>query len=218
MKIQWLGHASFAITTSSNKVIVTDPYESGGYNGAVGYQKIELKADVVTVSHQHADHNYTKSLQGNPRVIDRKGEYAINDIKINGISSFHDSSEGKERGVNIIFIYETDGLRLAHFGDLGHVLSKEQIKEIGELDVLFIPTGGYFTIDSKAATEMVKQIAPKVAIPMHYKTDALGFPIALVDDFLKDKKKVRRFDTSEIAVTKETLPSEPEAWVLPYTK
>lgn len=218
MKIQWFGHASFAITTSSNKVIITDPYESGGYNGAVGYQKINLKADIVTVSHQHADHNYTKSLLGNPRIIGKKGEYNINDIQIKGVSSFHDSSEGKERGENIIFVYETDGLRLAHLGDLGHVLSDEQIKKTGKLDIVFMPTGGFFTIDPKAATEVAVQIAPKVIIPMHYKTDVLDFPIASVDDFLRDKKKVKRFDKPEIIVTKENLPPETEIWVMLYTK
>ena len=216
MQIKWLGHAAFAIITDKGKTILTDPYEAGSYDGAVGYPKISVQADLVTVSHQHADHNDTKSLFGNPKIIDKEGKYDIDDIKITGVSCFHDQSEGKERGGNIIFIYEIDGFRLAHLGDMGHMPTQEQFNKIGEIDILLIPIGGHFTIDSKEATQIVANIIPKVTIPMHYKTEVLGFPIAPVDDFIKDKSNVKRIEEVEIFLTKDDLPSESEIWVLPY--
>lgn len=218
MKIQYLGHAAFAITTKSGKVIITDPYESGGFDGAVGYKKITVKPDIVTVSHPHADHNDVKSLAGKPQVIDKPGDYDIGEVKIKGISVYHDTAGGKERGKNLIFIYEADGLRLAHLGDLGHKLTPEQLRQLGRIDIVMIPVGGYFTIEAETATEVINQIKPSVTVPMHYKTEVLNFPIASVDVFLRDKKNVKRFNSSEVTVDKGSLPAEPEVWVLPYTK
>jgi len=214
MKIKWLGHAAFAITSKSGDAIITDPYTAG----TVGYRGINVKADIVTVSHQHDDHNDTKSLAGKPQVIDKKGEYEVSGIKIKGIPCFHDESGGKERGNNIIFVYEIDGIRIAHLGDLGHALSKEQLDKMGRIDILLIPVGGYFTIDAGMATEVANQISPKVVIPMHYKTELVNLPIVSVDDFTKDKKNVKKINASEMAIEKETLPAHQEIWVLQYTK
>ena len=219
MKIKWLGHASFALTTQKREVIITDPYEAGGYNGALRYPQINITADIVTVSHQHADHNDVKSLPGKPKVIDKIGEYDVGNIKIKGIPSFHDASNGKERGKNIIFIYEMDGLRVAHLGDLGHIPSKEQLDKMGKIDVLFVPVGGYFTIDANTATEVVDKIRAKVNIPMHYKTDVLNFPVATVESFTEGKENVKKFTSSETIINKDTLPRQGgEIWVMPYTR
>jgi len=214
MKIKWLGHAAFAITSKSGDAIITDPYTAG----TVGYRVINAKADIVTVSHQHDDHNDTKSLPGKPQVIDKEGEYEVSGIKIKGIPCFHDESGGKERGGNIIFVYEIDGIRIAHLGDLGHALSKEQLDKMGRIDILLIPVGGYFTIDPVMATEVANQISPKVIIPMHYKTEVVNYPIVSVDAFTKDKKNVKKINASEMAIEKDTLPVQPEIWVLEYTK
>jgi L-ascorbate metabolism protein UlaG (beta-lactamase superfamily) len=213
MKIKWFGHSAFAITSAVGKTILTDPYEPGGYNGAVGYSPISISPDIVTISHDHSDHNYTKTLKGNPRIINQKGEYEISGIKIKGIPVYHDTKQGKERGNNIIFVYEVDGIRLAHLGDLGHTLYQKEIDTLGGLDILFVPVGGYFTIDEKQATEVVRQLKPMVTIPMHYKTSVLNFPIAEVDKFLAGKKNIKRLSSSETSVSKETLPSEPEVRV-----
>lgn len=214
MKIRWLGHAAFVITSKSGDIIITDPYTAS----MVGYPKINIKADIVTVSHQHSDHNDTKSLPGKPQVIDKAGEYDISSIKIKGIPCFHDESGGKERGNNIIFVYEMDDLRIAHLGDLGHVLSNDQLDKMGRIDILLIPVGGYFTIDPEKATEVTNQLSPKVIIPMHYKTEVVNFPITSIDAFINDKKNVRKINASEMAIEKETLPAQPEIWVLQYTK
>lgn len=214
MKIKWLGHASFLLT-AGDKRIITDPYEPGCYDGAVGYKPIKMEADIVTISHEHADHNYFKDIKGNPEVIRESGIHEVKGIKIEGISVYHDKSQGKERGKNTIFVMELEGLRICHLGDLGHLLSEAEIKKIKPLDVLFVPTGGYYTIDAYEAEEVVEKLEPKVVIPMHFKTSVLGFPIAKVDEFTKGKKNVKRLGC-ETEITKEALPKAREIWVLEH--
>lgn len=216
MNITWLGHAAFLITTEGGTVIITDPYEAGSYDGALAYRPIEDEADVVTVSHQHADHYHPKGLKGDPEIIIGSGTQTAAGLTFRGISTFHDPSEGIERGENTIFVFEADGISLGHFGDLGHVLSDEQISEIGHLDVALIPVGGLYTIDAVEASEIVAKVAPKIVIPMHFKTKACTFPIAAVDDFLRDKEHVERLGRSEISLTKDRLPSEMHIKVLEH--
>jgi L-ascorbate metabolism protein UlaG (beta-lactamase superfamily) len=218
MKIKWFGHSAFVINSQTGKIFITDPYEAGGYNGAIGYVPINITADIVTISHDHADHNYIKTIQGNPKILNRTGDYEVGGIKIKGIPVYHDTKQGKERGNNIIFVYEIDGLRVVHLGDLGHLLSAKQIDELGNIDILLIPVGGYFTIDPKQATDIVNTLKPKITIPMHYKTEVLNFPVAKVEEFLRGKKSVKKVSSVEVSITKENLPVEPEIWVLQYVK
>ncbi|MEW6026485.1 MAG: MBL fold metallo-hydrolase [Planctomycetota bacterium] len=222
MRIKWFGHSAFAITSlpgrqtgSSGKTILTDPYEPGGYNGAVGYKPIVFKPDIVTLSHNHPDHNYTKPFS-KATIIAEKGDYNVAEIKITGIPAWHDPNQGAQRGNNLIFVLEIDGLRIAHCGDLGHTLPDKDVAALGKIDILLIPVGGYFTIDATQATTVLEKVKPKIVIPMHYKTEVLDFPIAGVDEFLSGKKNIKRITDSDVSVAKETLPSETEIWVLPY--
>ncbi|MFH1231432.1 MAG: MBL fold metallo-hydrolase [Planctomycetota bacterium] len=216
MKIKWFGHSSFVMTAETGHTLITDPYEAGGYNGAIGYVPINITANIVTISHDHADHNYIKTIQGEPKIINQKGDYEVDGIKIKGIKVYHDTKQGKERGNNIIFTYEIDKLKIVHMGDIGHILSKKEIDALGSVDILLIPVGGYFTIGAAQATNILENLNPKITIPMHYKTDVLNFPIAKVDEFLKDKKSVKELSSVEVLITKENLPIEPEIWVLQY--
>jgi len=217
MKIRWLGHAAFVLTTEQGQVILTDPYEPNCYGGALRYSKITVNSNVVTLSHDHADHACAASaLKGKPQVIDRAGDYEISGVKIKGIPSFHDANNGKERGKNIIFTHQTDGLTVAHLGDLGHIPSQGQYEQIGLVDVLLAPVGGHFTIDATQATEIAQNLKAKVVIPMHYKTEQIDFPIAPVDGFLKGKK-VKKISEAEVTIDKNNLPGEQEIWVLPYS-
>jgi len=218
MKIKFLAHASFLITTNNNTKIIFDPYKSQSFSGSLGYKPIKEEADIVLVSHQHDDHNGITEVLGKPQVIKDTGIWTIKDVKITGITAYHDSQRGKARGQNIIFVVDTNGLRIAHLGDLGHSLNKEEIVHLGEIDILFSPVGGFFTIDAKVATEVFKSLNPKILIPMHYKTQVLDFPIAKVDEFLKNKKNVKQIDRSEIEINKNTLPKTPEIWVLKMAK
>ncbi len=216
MKIKLYGHAAFLITSDQGVKIITDPYESGAYGGQLAYGKIKDQADVVTTSHDHADHNDAKSLPGSPQIVKGSGSKTVKKISFKGIATYHDPSKGAERGTNTIFTFTVDGIRVCHLGDLGHMLSEEELAEIGPVDILFIPVGGYFTIDSKEATRVAEQIRPKVLIPMHFKTEKVGFPIAPVEDFLKGKPNPKRPGTSEASFDKSTLPQQMEIVVLEH--
>jgi L-ascorbate metabolism protein UlaG (beta-lactamase superfamily) len=216
MKIKWYGHAAFLITSDQGVKIITDPYESGAYGGQLAYGKINDQADIVLTSHDHADHNDTKSLPGSPQVVKGSGSKTVKGISFKGIPTYHDPSKGSERGSNIIFTFSVDGMKVCHLGDLGHVLSEKELAEIGPVDLLFIPVGGYFTIDPKEATRVTEQIQPKVIFPMHFKTEKCGFPIAPVEDFLKGKPKTKRPGASEMVLDKTTLPQQMEIMVLEH--
>lgn len=216
MKIKWYGHAAFNITTEKGVKIIVDPYESGAFGGALSYGKIKDEADIVLTSHDHADHNYTKDIQGKFTHIDKKGIYEVKNVKIKAISSYHDPSKGRERGNNLIFVIEADGLILAHMGDLGHTLEKDTVKEVGKIDILFLPVGGFYTIDAKEAVKVMRDINPVITIPMHYKTEKCNLPISELKEFTGGKKSVKVTNVSEVEIKKETLPKEPEIIVLKY--
>jgi hypothetical protein len=146
MKIKWYGHAAFLITSDRGFKIITDPYEPGGFGGAISYGKIQDKADVVLVSHDHADHNYVEGLPGQPRVIKGTGLHRVADLEIRGIGSYHDERKGSERGQNTIFCFTIDGLKVCHLGDLGYVPTEQEAKQIGPVDLLFLPIGGVYTV------------------------------------------------------------------------
>jgi L-ascorbate metabolism protein UlaG (beta-lactamase superfamily) len=216
MKIKWYGHSAFMVTSDQGVKIITDPYESGAYGGQLSYGKIKDQADIVLTSHDHADHNDAKSLPGSPEIVKGSGSKTVKGISIKGISTYHDPSKGSERGANTIFTFTVDGIKICHLGDLGHILSEKELAEIGSVDILFIPVGGYFTIDAKEATRAAEQIKPKVLIPMHFKTEKCGFPITPVEDFLKGKSNAKRPKASEVAFEKKTLPQQMEILVLEH--
>lgn len=205
MQIKWQGHSLMEIDLQDGRVILTDPYDE-----TVGYPfPSKIEADIVTVSHDHYDHNAVKRVKGNPKVIKTAGEHLLDGVKITGIPVFHDNKSGKQRGSNLIFIIEAEGLRLAHFGDLGHTLDEAQKQILTDLDVMMIPVGGFFTIDAKTAWGLVQELKPKYVIPMHYKTTYVeDFPISPVDDFLKLAGDFE--DLNELTVESGSLPSSPK--------
>lgn len=215
MKIKYLGHASFLITSDKGVKIITDPYKPGCFNNGIRYSPINEPSDIVTISHEHDDHNETK-IQGNPVFVRGAGKKNIKDVTITGIDVYHDESQGKERGKNTIFNMSIDEMNIVHLGDIGHALSTADVQKIGNVDVLLVPVGGYFTVDAKLADDIIKTLKPKVIIPMHFKTSKCGFPIAPVDDFTRNKayKKV----DGEIAIEKGGLPPNPTIYVLTPTK
>jgi len=216
VKIKWCGHATFLITTASGIKIVTDPYEPGGYDGALAYGKIPDLIDIALVSHDHPDHNFVQALEGNPQVVKGPGTHTVSGITFKGVPTYHDTTRGSERGENVIFCFTVDDVRLCHLGDLGHMLEAEAASEIGTVDVLMMPVGGFYTIDAAAATGVMNTLKPRLVIPMHFKTAKCGFPITTVDDFLLNKTGVKRLNTSEITLTRESLPSSTEIQVLTH--
>jgi L-ascorbate metabolism protein UlaG (beta-lactamase superfamily) len=215
MKVKWLGHAAFLITSDEGVKIVTDPYKPGVYG--LEYGAIKNEADIVIVSHEHDDHNYVAGVPGNPQVIRSSGSHQANGIDFTGLACHHDESSGKERGDNTIFCFSVNGVKLCHLGDLGHDLSTEQVAAIGDVDVLMIPVGGSFTIDAAGADRVIGQIKPGVAIPMHFKTDGCpNFPVSDIEPFLSGKTNVKRTGSAEIEFEKGRLPSPTQIIVLEH--
>jgi L-ascorbate metabolism protein UlaG (beta-lactamase superfamily) len=190
--LTWWGQSTFVLKTSTGLNALLDPTSPG-----TGYSiPPQTGIDLITVSHEHSDHNAVNLAAGSPLVLRglagndwAKIDQTVKGVRVRTVGVYHDDAQGSKRGKNAIFVFDVDGLRLAHLGDLGHLLSLEQIKDIGPVDVVLIPVGGYYTIDAKAAVEVVSQLNPKVVIPMHYKTPDLAASLAgvldPVDDFIK---------------------------------
>lgn len=213
MKIKWLGHASFVMTSESGVKIVTDPYSRGG---GIEYGPIHETADIVTVSHKHPDHDNVKTVKGKPVVVEAPGTKNVKGIDILGVATYHDENRGSQRGANIIFCFAVDGVRVCHLGDLGHELGANDISAIGAVDVLMVPVGGLYTIDARQATSVAGSLKPRLVIPMHFKCDKCGYPITGVEEFLKGRQNVTRASDSEITVSRETLPSPTATVVLQH--
>jgi len=207
VEVSYLGHASFKLS-GKDISIVCDPFSEK----MVGRKFPRVEADVVTVSHDHPDHAEKGAVRGDFVCFDSPGEYEIKGSEIVGIKSFHDNQEGAIRGQNTIFIYDIDGLRFCHLGDLGHELGGEQIEKIDGIDVLFIPVGGHFTIDAKIASKVISSIGPRIVVPMHYAGNKIE-GLDPVEGFLKEiGKEPRR--VSELKVKKKELPENLEVYVL----
>jgi L-ascorbate metabolism protein UlaG (beta-lactamase superfamily) len=188
--IEYFGHSSFGISDSEGMKIVADPYNPvlDPLYPILGYTFPSISTQILTVSHDHFDHNNVAALQSYEQLIfANTGKFTSGDIKVEGIFSYHDQTQGIDRGANTIYTYEINDIRVCHLGDLGLELSQEQIKSIGQVDVLMIPVGGTYTINSEEAIRVVNSINPKVVIPMHYGTEAsnelFGSALAPVDTF-----------------------------------
>jgi len=209
MKLKWLGHSAFVITSDTGIKIITDPYAT---DDRLNYGEIKESADIVTVSHDHFDHNNVAAVGGNPEIA--RGTTEIKGIKFRGIPTYHDEAKGQQRGKNTIFCFEVDETKVCHLGDLGHTLGDKQIAEIGEVDILLIPVGGLYTINAMAASQICDQLKPRVIIPMHYKTNKCSLPIGGVDEFLQGKRNVSRLDASEVELKSGKLPADTQVIVL----
>lgn len=212
MEIKYFGHSCFLLR-DKNVTLLTDPFSP-----EVGLKLPRIAADIVTITHDHYDHNNTGIVQAKMReesfIIKGPGEYEVSGVSIFGVATYHDNSLGKERGRNTIYIIIMDGIRLAHLGDLGHVLTDEQLEEVNGVDILFIPTGGIYTLDAKEAVEVIGQIEPRIVIPMHYQLPGLKIKLNPVEDFLKEMglKEIKPLD--KLVISRERLPEEREVVVL----
>ncbi len=210
MDISWLGHSCFRIR-GAHATVITDPYSP-----ALGYSLGQPTARIVTVSHQHPGHSYVQGIGGEPKVVSGPGEYEISGILIIGMATFHDEEKGSKRGKNTAYLMEIDEVTVCHLGDLGHVLTTEQVEEMGNVDVLLLPVGGVSTINAPVAAEVVRQLEPKVVIPMHYKTRALSWELEPVDRFLKETGVNEVSSQSKLSFTKPGLPASTQVFLLDY--
>lgn len=182
----------------------------------LGYPLRHLSADIVTISHFHPGHSYIEGIANNPRQIRGPGEYETGGVFITGIASFHDTEKGEVRGDNTIYVIEIDGLTLCHLGDLGHALTPAMAEDMGVVDILFVPVGGVSTIDVSVALETVKQLNPRIVIPMHYKTAALRKDLKPVENFLKEVGLQESTPVSKLSISRSAMPGSLQIVVLDY--
>ncbi len=206
MEIKYLGHASFFIKTKDARV-VTDPFHPN-----IGIKFPKTEADIVTVSHEHEDHSNIKDISGSPLVIDWPGEFEKNKVRIIGYKSYHDKKQGAERGENILYKIEAEGITILHCGDLGVVPDDKLLDEIGDVDILCVPVGGFYTIDSSEAVELIKTMEPSIIIPMHYNHPRLNQEtfanLTPVEVFLKKMNVENGGPLPKLVVKKEDLIEE----------
>lgn len=205
MMITWQGHSCFKIQDKvgpEGVTVVTDPFDK-----ETGLKVPNFEADIVTVSHDHHDHNNVSALRGTPFVIDCAGEYDFKGVLVEGIDSFHDDKHGEERGRNIIYRMEIDDISVAHLGDLGAPLDNSQLEKLVGTDILLIPVGGKYTLDAKGAVEVISQIEPRMVIPMHYQTEGLKIELDSLDKFIKELGIEPHYE-EKLKISKKDLPQE----------
>lgn len=209
MTITYYGHSCFKIISNS-LIIITDPFDK-----SIGLVPPRIAADIITVSHDHYDHNNIKTISGQPFIINGPGEFEIKGISIKGISSFHDIHQGQERGLNTIYLIETEGIKICHLGDFGQPkLTDVQFEAVNNPDILFIPVGGKYTIDGASASSIISQIEPKIVLPMHYKISGLKIDLAPIDKFLKEMGITKKEPIDKLTIKKKDLPQETEVMIM----
>lgn len=199
MRIRWYGQAMLLLETSSGIKVVLDPYGEG-----TGYSIPELEADIVTVSHDHFDHNATGIVKGSPTVLNAPGEYFEGGVRFTAVSSYHDKEKGKLRGENLLFRIEADNIKLVHMGDIGDTLLKNQIELLTPCDILILPVGGVYTVDDQDAYEIVEELNPQVVIPVHYDTPMNNIGLDAPDSFIQRFMDVRQ--VAELDISRNNLP------------
>lgn len=213
MEITFLGHSCFKLR-SRLATLITDPFDPQ----LVGLKFPKIEADIVTVSHEHKDHNFVSGVGGVPVIVAGSGEYEIKGVKIIGINCYHDKTLGKERGTNTIYRINMDRINLVHLGDLGHKLDEKIQEMLDDVDILMLPVGEYYSIGIAEASEIISQINPKIIIPMHYnrkELDQSNFShLSGLDIFLKEMGKEGIKPIPKLVVTKDKLPEESTIVVL----
>jgi L-ascorbate metabolism protein UlaG (beta-lactamase superfamily) len=209
MHVTWYGHSCFRLR-SRNGTVVTDPY-----GDELGYNLPRLRADIVTVSHDHPDHANVKAIKGTPRIIDGPGEYEIRGIFVIGIPTYYEDKPRQVGVRNTIYLFDLDGVTTCHLGDLRRVPTQSQIEELGEVDVLLIPVGGGSTLGAAKAAEAISLLEPKIVIPMHYRTEMVkGLKLQPVSQFLKEMGVKDVTPQDRVNITKSALPTETQIIVM----
>ena len=202
MRIEWIGHACFKMTTEGGVRVFTDPYDA-----SVGIAMIPLKADVITMSHEHHDHNETSQIIGEP-LIARGGEpLSLGGLEIKAHASYHDDVQGAKRGQNFIRVFEAEGLKIVHMGDQGCMPEEKILSAIADADVMLIPVGGTYTLDAQQAKEVIARAKPKCVVPMHVKTKHCPYPIEPVTVFLEEMGCAGLEPVAALDVSKGNAPS-----------
>ncbi|MBP6942790.1 MAG: MBL fold metallo-hydrolase [Candidatus Buchananbacteria bacterium] len=205
MQIQWYGQSFFRITAKTEAGEISIIMDPAGDD--LGLKIPRINGDIVTISHDHGDHNNLDAVRGEPFVITTPGEFETKGVFVYGIPSYHDNKKGSEYGLNTIYIVNVEDLNVVHLGDLGHTLSNEQLERLSNVDILLIPVGGTYTIDPTIATEVMSQIEPRIVIPMHYDLPGHKDSMASVDAFVKASGLVPE-RLEKFKISKKDLPTD----------
>lgn len=215
--LEWYGHAFVRLTLPGGVRVALDPF------GAIGYPMPKVEADIVTVSHEHGDHNNARLVGGEPTVLrglDAGGDWRTidhrrGDVRVTGIPVHHDAEAGRRRGKNTMVVVDLAGVRVAHLSDMGHEPTEAQYRALGRIDVLLVPVGGHFSIDGRTARQIVDRLRPKVAIPIHYRTAATAdWPIEDEQAFVAGFPRVKRVPGNRVTLDPSAWPAATEIWVL----
>lgn len=214
MEISWLGHSCFQLR-GKNIVLITDPFtlQQGSSLGDAS-RLSKLNTSIVTISHNHPGHNNANGVSGNPRIVRGPGEYEINDVLITGVASYHDDKHGKEYGRNTIYMIHIDELTICHLGDLGHTLHEDQLEEVADADILFVPIGGEHSLNATQAAEVISQVEPRIVVPMHYRSTATEEIPPALTTFCREMGVEAINPQPKLTVTRNSLPIEMQVVVL----
>jgi L-ascorbate metabolism protein UlaG (beta-lactamase superfamily) len=217
MEITWYGHSCFRLTERGYAAVVTDPYN----NKAIGYEALKLKADIVTVSHDAPGHNYADAVKGTSHVLNGAGEFEIGGVFITGVST--DGGTGgkkknKDVARNTVYVFDYDGITVAHLGDLQQVPTQSEIESLGPINVALVPVGGGGGLNAAKAAEVISLIEPNVVIPMHYATPAVKVSLESLNKFVKEMGLSKPETQPSLKVTRSGLPDETRVVVLEYQK
>ena len=202
MTITWYGQSCFRLEGKNSSILI-DPFAK-----EIGLKPPRLNADLILVTHEHSDHNNVDGALAETFMVRGPGEYEKHGVYIEGIRSYHDNSEGKERGLNTIYLIRAEELRLCHLGDFGQEkLTDEQIAAIGDVDILFLPVGGNYTIDGVQAAKLVKDVEPKIVIPMHYQVPGLSSDMEDAQKFIKELG-LKPEEVENFKINAKNLPTE----------
>ena len=221
MEITWYGHSCFRLTERNYATVVTDPYD----NKSIGYDSLKLRSDIVTVSHDAPGHNNTDAVKGTSHVIDGAGEFEIGGVFITGVQT-DSSGAGKKRakkddeasGRNTIYVFDYDGITVAHLGDLKEVPTQSEIELLGTINVALVPVGGGGGLNAAKAAEVISLIEPNLVIPMHYSTPASKVSLDALNKFIKEMGLSKVDTQPSLKVTRSGLPNETHVVVLDYQK
>lgn len=213
MEITWYGHSCFRLTERSMATVVTDPFDS-----SIGYDPLKLKADIVTISHDAAGHNHAKAVKGTSHVITGPGEFEIGGVFITGVQTNGTGKKESEESRNTLYVFDYDGITIAHLGDLKRVLSQTEVEALGAVNVALVPVGGGGGLNAAKAAEVISLLEPNIVIPMHYSTRDAKLKLDSLEKFLKEMGLSASQPEASLKVTRTGLPEETHVVVLDYQR
>jgi len=213
MEITWYGHSCFRLTERNYATVVTDPYDSK----KVGYEPLKLKAEIVTLSHDAPGHNYSDAVKGSTHVLTGPGEFEIGSVFITAVQT-DSAGKKKDKVRNTVYVFDYDGITVAHLGDLQQMPTQSEIELLGTVNVALVPVGGGNSLNAAKAAEVVSMLEPNLVIPMHYATPDSKVSLDAINKFIKEMGLSKPEAQPLLKVSRSGLPDETHVVVLDYQK